>query len=94
MRCVPIYLACDEAKWFMILINWCNFVPADDGCLQYYTGVSGKIKSYNYDPMTGLQLSNQDYSICIRSERNFCSIQYSTCTDAGKHYVHFFINPL
>ncbi|CAG9138310.1 unnamed protein product, partial [Plutella xylostella] len=29
----------------------------------------------------GLQLSNQDYGICIRTERNFCGIQYSACPD-------------
>ncbi|XP_025263871.1 uncharacterized protein LOC105249054 [Camponotus floridanus] len=54
---------------------------AEEGCLQYFTGVSGQIKSFNYDPTTGLQLSNQDYSICIRMERNFCGIQYIACTD-------------
>ncbi|KAK6629389.1 hypothetical protein RUM43_003206 [Polyplax serrata] len=54
---------------------------AEEGCLQYFTGVSGQIRSYNYDTTGGLQLSNQDYSICIRSERNFCGIQYSPCVD-------------
>ncbi|CAL7941194.1 unnamed protein product [Xylocopa violacea] len=52
---------------------------AEEGCLQYFTGISGEIKSFNYDSVTGLQLSNQDYSICIRMERNFCGIQYMTC---------------
>ncbi|XP_048510409.1 uncharacterized protein LOC105693592 [Athalia rosae] len=55
---------------------------AEEGCLQYFTGVSGKVKSFNYEPNTGLQLSNQDYSICIRMERNFCGIQYMPCSDA------------
>lgn len=54
---------------------------ADNGCLQYFTGVNGRIKSFNFDFTAGLQLSNQDYSICIRTERSFCSIQYSACTD-------------
>ncbi|CAB3226227.1 unnamed protein product [Arctia plantaginis] len=53
----------------------------DEGCLQYYTGVSGQLRSFNYDPSSGLQLSNQDYGICIRMERNFCGIQYTVCTD-------------
>lgn len=62
----------------------CNSVfRADTGCLQYYTGVNGRIRSFNFNPITGGQLSNQDYSICIRTERNFCSIQYSACTDAA-----------
>jgi hypothetical protein len=58
-------------------------LAAEDGCLQYFTGVSGQIKSYNYDPGAGLQLSRQDYSICIRMERNFCGIQYTACLDSG-----------
>ncbi|XP_314314.2 uncharacterized protein LOC1275085 [Anopheles gambiae] len=55
---------------------------ADQGCLQYHTGVSGRVKSFNFDPLSGRQLSNQDYSICIRTERNFCSIQYTACPGA------------
>ncbi|GAB0099803.1 uncharacterized protein DMENIID0001_156900 [Sergentomyia squamirostris] len=54
---------------------------ADQGCLQYHTGVNGRVRSFNYEPSTGRHLSNQDYSICIRSERNFCSIQYTACQD-------------
>nr|XP_012551440.2 uncharacterized protein LOC101744434 [Bombyx mori] len=54
---------------------------ADEGCLQYYTGVSGQLRSFNYDPASGFQLSNQDYGICIRMERNFCGILYTACPD-------------
>ncbi|PNF30477.1 hypothetical protein B7P43_G12146, partial [Cryptotermes secundus] len=61
----------------------CNTIyRAEEGCLQYFTGVSGQIKSYNYDPGAGLQLSKQDYSVCIRMERNFCGIQYTACPDS------------
>lgn len=60
------------------------FTAAEDGCLQYFTGISGTIKSFNFEPAIGLHLSNQDYSICIRAERNFCGIQYTQCLDAGK----------
>ncbi|XP_068082170.1 uncharacterized protein [Anabrus simplex] len=63
---------------------------AEEGCLQYFTGVSGQIKSFNYDPGSGLQLSNQDYSICIRMERNFCGIQYSTAPDTVNNRSHAF----
>ena len=51
----------------------------DNSCLQYFSGVSGTIKSFNYDGVNGRQLSNQDYSICIRTESNFCGIAYTTC---------------
>merc|ERR1712083_908779 len=55
---------------------------ASDGCLQYFSGVSGQMSSFNYNDASGLQLSNTDYSICVRMERNFCGIQYSACTDS------------
>ena len=58
------------------------FILASDGCLQYHTGVSGQMSSFNYNDASGLQLSNTDYSICVRMERNFCGIQYSACPDA------------
>lgn len=67
----------------------CNTIyRAEEGCLQYFTGISGQIKSFNYDPITGLQLSNQDYSICIRMERNFCGIQYMICPVDDKEGIH------
>ncbi|XP_030373202.1 uncharacterized protein LOC115623132 [Scaptodrosophila lebanonensis] len=54
---------------------------ADQGCLQYYTAISGRVRSFNFNSVSGRQLSNQDYSICIRNERNFCGIQYNACAD-------------
>ncbi|XP_068229286.1 uncharacterized protein [Palaemon carinicauda] len=73
-----------DRKWKMkitqIPCNSDNTAPTN--CLQWYQGVSGQIKSFNYDLTSGLQLSNQDYSICIRTEMNFCGIQYAACADA------------
>jgi len=60
----------------------CNsLAKASDGCLQYFTGVSGQMFSFNYNDGSGLQLSNTDYSICVRMDRNFCGIQYTACPD-------------
>ncbi|XP_023335594.1 uncharacterized protein LOC111706787 isoform X2 [Eurytemora carolleeae] len=62
----------------------CNSLSkASTGCLQYFQGVSGRIFSFNYNEATGLQLSDTDYSVCVRTERNFCGIQYSACTDTA-----------
>jgi len=55
---------------------------ANDGCLQYFTGVSGQMRSFNYNDASGLQLSNTDYTMCVRRERNFCGIQYTACPDS------------
>ena len=65
-------------------MKWC--FSAADGCLQYFTGVSGMMMSFNYNNAAGLQLSNTDYTMCVRTERNFCGIQYTACDDTGIVY--------
>lgn len=62
-------------------IHCASIFKADQGCLQYHTGVNGRVRSFNFDTSSGRQLSNQDYSICMRMERNFCGIQYTVCPD-------------
>lgn len=59
-----------------------NKAPA--GCLQYYTGVTGTIKSFNWVDGSGAcaatggcHLQSQDYVACVRKEKGMCSIQYS-----------------
>ncbi|XP_043217158.1 uncharacterized protein LOC122379216 [Amphibalanus amphitrite] len=56
-------------------------------CLQYLTGRSGRIASFNYrpavqgqagQPTDGGYMNNLNYMICIRKESGFCSITYST----------------
>lgn len=47
---------------------------APQGCLQYFTGTTGKIYSYNY--RKSLHLANQNYENCIRQEEGYCSIKY------------------
>merc|ERR1711881_664077 len=45
------------------------------GCLQYFTGVTGNLYSYNY--AGGVHLANQQYTNCIRTEQGYCSITYT-----------------
>ena len=90
--------------WLMNLLHFYTFwnfhkksnnvlsISAADGCLQYFTGVSGQMRSFNYNDAAGLQLSNTDYTMCVRTERNFCGIQYTACPDTGyKHSIISFI---
>ena len=51
------------------------YTAAGDGCLQHYTGVAGTIESFNYNNGAGLQLSDTDYTVCVRMERNFCGTE-------------------
>ena len=46
-----------------------------EGCVQYLTGSTGYIYSYNY--AGGVHLASQYYSNCIRAERGYCSIGYT-----------------
>lgn len=55
-----------------------NAAPPN-GCLQYLTGYTGKIKTFNFDTRTGTHLPNQRYSVCIRQERNMCCVRYQVC---------------
>ncbi|KAI5641361.1 hypothetical protein NE865_06399 [Phthorimaea operculella] len=61
---------------------------APNGCLQYFTGTTGTIRSFNYGAQANTMLSaslvqgsrqiaNLNYGICIRMEAGFCTIQYA-----------------
>ena len=47
---------------------------APTGCVQYYVGEKGVVKSFNFE---GLQyFVDQDIRICIKPERGHCNIQF------------------
>ena len=57
------------------------------GCFQYHTGLTGTIKTFNYDATsaaTRVHLATQRYSICIRQEEGMCCNQYSLCDYTAK----------
>jgi len=63
---------------------------APNGCLQYFTGATNTVQSYNWDGTnacaTGCQLANQDYNVCFRTEAGMCGINYTpTTVDAGSN---------
>ncbi len=54
------------------------------GCLQYFTGSSGVISSFNFPrdlTRTATHLSNQFYTVCLRREEGMCSVCYTPATD-------------
>ncbi|XP_018018540.1 uncharacterized protein LOC108675069 [Hyalella azteca] len=66
-------------------------LQAPSGCLQYYTGSTGTIKSFNYaqptaTPTENRQLSNQDYKVCIAAQSNACSVTYKKSSKAPNDY--------
>ena len=49
-----------------------------EGCLQYHTGVEGRLTTFNWEGADG-HLASQNYKICIRQEMGFCCNAYSLC---------------
>lgn len=65
-------------EYYKKMRHWlyCCFV-APVGCLQYYTGLTGNIRSFNYDPADGGHYqSNLDYAICIQRSANTCRVEF------------------
>jgi hypothetical protein len=48
-----------------------------EGCLQYHTGVEGRLTTFNFGEDG--HLPNQNYKICVRQEMGFCCNKYSLC---------------
>lgn len=57
---------------------------APNGCLQYFTGVTNTVKSFNFDGTaactTGCNLRNQEYRACFRTEQGMCAIGFTETT--------------
>merc|ERR1719219_2163629 len=47
------------------------------GCLQFFTSDTGTINTFNWETTTSFHLQNQDYSVCIRQNKDFCVICYA-----------------
>jgi len=54
-----------------------NTMGGPTGCLQYFTGTSGTISTFNWVDRTSVHLQNQDYTVCIRQNAGVCGVCYS-----------------
>lgn len=76
------------------IFNKCYYsrVLAPAGCLQYYTELSGTVRSFNYGSTVSSailpggqpgtrQLANTNYGICVAMVAGYCGIQWSQPTD-------------
>merc|ERR1719323_5644 len=57
-----------------------------DSCLQWQTGITGQITTFNFPTTSGPHLPSQDYSHCIRQAQGFCCIEYSVCSDDADQF--------
>lgn len=72
---------------FNFLKTW-NFFRAPEGCLQYFTGISGEFQSFSFNDGDTSMLLTTDYVICFRRERDFCQIDFSVQPASGnKEFV-------
>jgi len=64
--------------------------PYDSGCLQYFTGTTGRLTSFNFAQSSSslyAHLASQNQNICIRQEAGFCCITYNVCSDTGSYTI-------
>jgi len=61
--------------------------PPNDGCLQYYTGTTGRIRSFNSNVaapiIISLAANDINYNICIRQEAGHCTMNLSETRPGG-----------
>ena len=61
-----------------------------DGCVQYHTGKTGTVVSYNYGYNDDFHhLGSQDYTICMRREKGQCKIGYHPSPTGNSFYLSF-----
>ena len=63
--------------------------PTD--CQQYFTGVAGNVKSYNWDGLTQVYSVPQEYTSCFRQEVGYCALDYSVGS-SGSSPDYFQVN--
>jgi len=58
-----------------------NEMGGPAGCLQFFTGATGTVNTFNWaTATTSTHLANQDYDVCVRRMADFCSICWSPIT--------------
>jgi len=63
-----------------------NEMGGPRGCLQFYTGYTGTVSTFNWQtPTTSTHLANQNYDVCVRKSIDRCIICWSPITsgDSG-----------
>ena len=71
-------------------IECTNALLPPSGCLQYFTGTTGYLYNFGWVAATTTaaksstyHLNNQDYTMCIRREEGYCSMEYFAEKDSG-----------
>jgi len=54
-----------------------NVMGGPPGCLQFFTGSTGTVSSFNWQTTASVHLANQDYNVCVRRPKDICAICWS-----------------
>lgn len=61
-----------------------NEMGGPRGCLQFYTGLTGTVSTFNWQtPTTSTHLANQNYDVCVRKLIDRCVICWSPITSGN-----------
>jgi len=68
----------------------CDDPDLSPGCLQYHTGLAGRITSLNGGIADQVMLRNLDYEVCVRPGANMCGMMIRAQPDqAGAGFANF-----
>lgn len=76
-----------STSWRMKVLQYSCDSPvlAPDGCLQYFTGISGNVSSFNFKTEDNANtatypnhIADLNYNICLRRESGYCAVEWST----------------
>ncbi|XP_050069689.1 uncharacterized protein LOC126557831 [Anopheles maculipalpis] len=89
-----------QPRAFLVKITQLATPRAPASCLQFHEGVSGVLKSFNYDNSSVLvtnrkasYFNNLNYAICIRRQPMFCNVVLTTLDPAnGKENIFQLVN--
>ena len=80
-----------STSWRMKVLQYSCDSPvlAPEGCLQFFTGISGTVSSFNFKTEDNTNpdntasdfpnhIANLNYNICLRRESGYCAVEWST----------------
>lgn len=60
---------------------------APANCLQYFTGITGTVSTWNYEDTNYIHTNNQDYAVCVRREEGYCGVSWTQHSSANSFGV-------
>ena len=76
-----------STSWRMKVLQYSCDSPvlAPEGCLQFFTGISGNVSSFNFKNEDNSNnetfpnhIADLNYNICLRRESGYCAVEWST----------------